>query len=91
MVGGVRWDGYKDEQDREALPSRDLESRKLSRSTETQPRTGQLNEHIRFRGFSMWRNYILTRGDWQGLFGGKVSSGRGWVKGIPRRHRGWEV
>lgn len=28
---------------------------------------------------------LSTEGIWQGLYGGKISSGRGCIKGIPRR------
>lgn len=85
MVGG-RWDGYKDEQDRGSA-FRDLEAWKIKqvhRNTMQNRAAGRL--HNTFREGSVWRETTAHLGGiWQGLCGGKISSGRGWVKGIPRR------
>lgn len=91
-----RWDGYKDEQDRGSA-CQDLTSRKIRKSTEAKTRADQLEDHTR-EGLVCGRQgeTSLHWGDWEGLYGGKILSSRGWVKGIPRteqleqRYRDWE-
>ena len=66
----------------EALPSRGLESRKISQNRPA----GRSHIHT-FREGSVcggWGETTQLKGFGRGS-GGKISAGRGWVKGIPRK------
>lgn len=66
-----------------------LESRKIRRPTEAQLRTDQLEDYTclsdSVQSEEDREKLLSTRGIWQELFGGKTSSGRGGINGIPRR------